>query len=75
MREINYYKYYHETLSVDFYFAISIFYNSLFQIHSTQVIPFLLLKSLDENSNKSLIKRLYAIREALNVLDFDDESG
>lgn len=40
----------------------------------TQLIPLLLVKSLDDNAQKSDVKRLYSIREAINLLDFQDTS-
>ena len=39
----------------------------------TQLIPLLLLKSLDVNAQGDL-KRLYSMRHAIDVLDFEDES-
>ena len=40
----------------------------------TQLIPLLLVKSLDESAQKTDVKRLYSIREAINLLDFRDTS-
>ena len=40
----------------------------------TQLVPLLLVKSLDDNSEKNDVKRLYSIRSALDLLDFEDES-
>ena len=40
----------------------------------TQLIPLLLLASLDETANKSDIKRLHSMRMAFDLLDFHDPS-
>ena len=40
-----------------------------------QLLPLLVAKSLDETATKADINRLFAIRHALDVLDFDDESS
>eukprot|EP00956_Cyclotella_meneghiniana_P035397 scaffold114420_cov67-Cyclotella_meneghiniana.AAC.2 len=40
----------------------------------TQLIPLLLLSSLDQQSTKSHVKRLYSMREAFDLLDFNDPS-
>ena len=40
----------------------------------TQLIPLLLMKSLNDNAQKNDVKRLYSIREAIDLLDFQDES-
>ena len=40
----------------------------------TQLIPLLLMRSLDDNAQKNDVKRLYAMRDAINLLDFQDES-
>ena len=40
----------------------------------TQLVPLLLVKSLDDNSEKNDVKRLYSIRSAIDLLDFEDES-
>lgn len=40
----------------------------------TQLIPLQLLSSLDEHSTKSHVKRLYSMREAFDLLDFNDPS-
>lgn len=40
----------------------------------TQLIPLLLMRSLDDNAQKNDVKRLYSIREAIDLLDFQDES-
>lgn len=40
----------------------------------TQLVPLLLLSCLEPNANKSDVKRLYGMREALNLLDFGDPS-
>ncbi|KAL3788032.1 hypothetical protein HJC23_008376 [Cyclotella cryptica] len=40
----------------------------------TQLIPLLLLSSLDEHATKSDVKRLFSMREALDLLDFGDPS-
>ena len=40
----------------------------------TQLIPLLLVKSLDESAQKADVKRLWSIREAINLLDFRDTS-
>ncbi|KAL7466506.1 hypothetical protein ACHAXS_006803 [Conticribra weissflogii] len=41
----------------------------------TQLIPLLLIKCLDVTAQKADIKRLFSIREALNLLDFEDEES
>ncbi|KAL9182845.1 hypothetical protein ACHAXT_004124 [Thalassiosira profunda] len=40
----------------------------------TQLVPLLLVKSLDASAQKNDVKRLYSIREAIDLLDFRDES-
>ena len=40
----------------------------------TQLVPLLVLKSLDGNAIKADIKRLWDIRDALSLLDFQDET-
>jgi len=40
----------------------------------TQLIPLLLMKCLDDNAQKNDVKRLYLIREAIDLFDFQDES-
>lgn len=40
----------------------------------TQLIPLLLLASLDEKASKADVKRLYSMREAFDLLDFADPS-
>lgn len=40
-----------------------------------QLLPLLVAKSLDESATKADISRLFGIRHALDVLDFDDESS
>ena len=40
----------------------------------TQLVPLLLVRSLDESAQKNDVKRLCSIRESLNLLDFEDES-
>lgn len=39
-----------------------------------QLLPLLVVRSLDANALKTDVKRLFYIREALNVLDFEHES-
>ncbi|KAL7538289.1 hypothetical protein ACHAXR_008448 [Thalassiosira sp. AJA248-18] len=39
-----------------------------------QLIPLLLVKSLEDTAQKNDVKRLYSIRDAINLLDFEDES-
>lgn len=40
-----------------------------------QLLPLVVAKSLDESATKADINRLYGMRHALEVLDFDDESS
>lgn len=40
----------------------------------TQLLPLLLLHSLDEHAGKSDVKRLYYMKDAFDLLDFGDES-
>lgn len=40
----------------------------------TQLIPLLLLSSLDEKATRADVKRLYSMREAFDLLDFTDPS-
>ena len=40
-----------------------------------QLLPLLVAKSLDESASKADIKRLFVIRQALDVLDFEDETS
>lgn len=40
-----------------------------------QLLPLLVAKSLDETATKADISRLFAIRHALDVLDFDNQSS
>jgi condensin-2 complex subunit G2 len=40
----------------------------------TQLIPYLLLSAIAEDSNDTFVKRLASIRNAFLLLDFDDES-
>ena len=44
------------------------------ELFVTQLIPLLLVKSLEDTAQKNDVKRLYSIRDAINLLDFECES-
>jgi condensin-2 complex subunit G2 len=44
------------------------------ELFVTQLIPLLLVKSLEDTAQKNDVKRLYSIREAIDLLDFECES-
>ncbi|CAN0413140.1 unnamed protein product, partial [Discosporangium mesarthrocarpum] len=41
----------------------------------TQLLPLLLVRSLGEEAREADVKRVYSVRGALILLDFDDESS
>ena len=41
----------------------------------TQLVPFLLIRSLESDAPESVVKRVHAMRSALLLLDFEDESS
>ncbi|KAK1747414.1 condensin-2 complex subunit G2 [Skeletonema marinoi] len=44
------------------------------ELFVTQLIPLLLVKSLEDTAQKNDVKRLYSIRDAIDLLDFECES-